>query len=85
MRAGSWGASQGAKIAQSKKRETNTTPTAASGLWRATRGSEMAKADTMNFENLLATLLLLLDARTFGSAGQQDVGSNAQPDNVECG
>jgi hypothetical protein len=25
--------------------ETSTTPTAAKGLWRATRGNEMARAD----------------------------------------
>src|ERR1700740_36286 len=43
--AGSEGASQGAKIAQTKKSATSTTPIAASGLWRATRGSEMAALD----------------------------------------
>jgi hypothetical protein len=43
--AGSCGASHGAKIAQSTKITTSTTPIAASGLWRATRGSEMAVVD----------------------------------------
>src|ERR1700692_471270 len=45
MCAGSCGAIQGAKIAENTKMETNTTPTAANGLWRATRGSEMARVD----------------------------------------
>src|SRR5437588_2787118 len=45
MCAGSCGAIQGAKIAEKTKIDTNTTPTAASGLWRATRGSEMARVD----------------------------------------
>src|SRR5262249_17838489 len=38
--AGSWGASQGAKIAQRTKMITNPTPAAANGLCRATRGRE---------------------------------------------
>src|SRR5467141_3856685 len=45
MWAGSWGAIQGAKIAEKTKMDTNTTPTAAKGLWRAMRGSEMATVD----------------------------------------
>src|SRR5271154_2924373 len=45
MWAGSCGAIQGAKMAAKTKMDTSTTPTAAKGLWRATRGSEMAKAD----------------------------------------
>src|SRR6266404_3963611 len=45
MCAGSWGAIQGAKRAQSTNTATNTTPAAASGLWRARRGSEMAAVD----------------------------------------
>src|ERR1700687_876210 len=45
MCAGSCGAIQGAKIAEKTKMVTKMTPTAASGLWRATRGSEMARAD----------------------------------------
>src|SRR5216684_7877309 len=45
MCAGSCGAIQGAKIAEKTKMDTNTTPTAANGLWRATRGSEMASVD----------------------------------------
>src|ERR1700731_4128315 len=42
---GSRGAIQGAKIAANIKMDTNTSPTAASGLCRATRGSEMARVD----------------------------------------
>src|ERR1700682_6447025 len=45
MCAGSCGAIQGAKIAEKTKMDTNTTPTAANGLWRATRGSEMGGED----------------------------------------
>src|ERR1700731_4802438 len=45
MCAGSCGAIQGAKIAENTKMETSTTPTAAKGLWRATRGSEKARVD----------------------------------------
>src|SRR6266851_7351298 len=45
MCAGSCGAIQGAKIAAKTKMDTSTTPMAANGLWRATRGSEMAKVD----------------------------------------
>src|SRR5208283_4969761 len=45
MCAGSCGAIQGAKIAEKAKMATSTTPTAAKGLWRATRGSEMARVD----------------------------------------
>src|ERR1700736_5163116 len=43
--AGSWGAIQGAKIANSTKIDTNTTPVAARGLWRAGRRDEMAGGD----------------------------------------
>jgi len=39
------GAIQGAKIAENTKMDTNTTPMAANGLWRAMRGSEMAMVD----------------------------------------
>src|SRR5437763_17074111 len=42
MCAGSAGAIQGAKIAQITKNVTNTAPMAASGLRRASRGSDMA-------------------------------------------
>src|SRR5713226_540263 len=45
MWAGSWGAIQGAKRAQRTNTTTDTTPTAANGLWRARRGSEMAAVD----------------------------------------
>lgn len=45
MCAGSCGAIQGAKMADNRKMETKTTPIAASGLWRATRGSEIAMVD----------------------------------------
>src|SRR6266446_6103218 len=45
MCAGSCGAIHGAKMAEKTKIDTNTTPTAASGLWRATRWSEMATVD----------------------------------------
>lgn len=45
MCAGSCGEIQGAKIAEKTKMETSTTPMAASGLWRAMRGSEMARVD----------------------------------------
>ena len=45
MCAGSCGAIQGAKIAENAKMATNTTPMAANGLWRATRGSETARVD----------------------------------------
>src|SRR5437879_13552263 len=45
MCAGSCGAIQGAKIAENTKMETSTTPMAASRLWRAMRGSEMAGVD----------------------------------------
>jgi hypothetical protein len=41
MDAGSRGAIHGAKRAKMTKTITNTTPTAARGLWRAVRGSEM--------------------------------------------
>src|SRR6202051_1195987 len=47
IRAGSCGEIQGANTAEKIKIETNTTPTAASGLCRATRGSEMAKVDIL--------------------------------------
>src|SRR6266852_7930925 len=43
--AGSWGAIQGAKIANSTKIDPNTTPVAARGLWRAARRNEMAAVD----------------------------------------
>jgi len=36
---------QGARIAHSTKIDTNTTPVAARGLWRAARRSEMAAVD----------------------------------------
>src|SRR5882672_10877941 len=45
MKAGSWGAIQGAKRAKATKIRTNTTPVVASGLWRATRWNEMAVVD----------------------------------------
>src|ERR1700688_1752130 len=45
MCAGSCGAIQDAKIAENTKMDTSTTQTAAQGLWRATRGSEMARVD----------------------------------------
>jgi hypothetical protein len=45
MCAGSCGAIKGAKIAEKTKMDTNTTPTAANGLWRAIRGSEIARVD----------------------------------------
>src|SRR6202165_2997668 len=48
MCAGSCGAIQGAKIAAKTKMDTNTPPMAASGLWRATRGSEMAREDMVS-------------------------------------
>src|SRR5450755_3613565 len=47
MCAGSCGAIQGAKIAAKAKRTTRITPIAASGLCRATRGSEMARVDML--------------------------------------
>src|SRR5439155_2217250 len=53
MCAGSWGAIQGAKIAQTTKNVTNTAPIAASGLLRARRGSEMAVVE-MRFTYLLS-------------------------------
>src|SRR5690349_12534613 len=43
--AGSCGASHGAKMAPMTKSMTSTTPIAASELWRARRGSEMAAVD----------------------------------------
>src|ERR1700676_3492580 len=52
MCAGSCGAIQGAKIAEKTKMDTNTTPTAASGLWRAMRGSEMATVDIVDLAHL---------------------------------
>src|SRR6266404_9914946 len=52
MCAGSCGAIQGAKIAEKTKMETRTTPMAASGLWRATRGSEMARVDMDDLAHL---------------------------------
>src|SRR5437868_5119825 len=45
IRAGSCAASQGAKMAPSTKSVTSTTPIAASGLRRATVGSEMVAVD----------------------------------------
>src|SRR5208337_2742102 len=45
MCAGSCGAIHGAKIAAIANTATNTAPTAAKGLCRATRGSEMARVD----------------------------------------
>ena len=45
MYAGSCGAIQGADIAKITKKMTNTAPIAASGLWRAARGSEMERVD----------------------------------------
>src|SRR5919198_6539970 len=45
INAGSCGASQGAKIANTTKIETSTTPVVASGLLRAARRKEMAVAD----------------------------------------
>src|SRR5207253_8623430 len=53
MCAGSCGAIQGAKIAQTTKNVTNTAPIAASGLLRARRGSEMAVVE-MGFTCLLS-------------------------------
>src|SRR2546430_2273717 len=53
MCAGSVGAIQGAKIAQTTKNVTNTAPIAASGLLRARRGSEMAVVE-MRFTYLLS-------------------------------
>ena len=47
MRAGSCGASHGANSAQITKTTTSTAPAAASGLWRARRGSEMAVVDKL--------------------------------------
>src|SRR6202521_6005126 len=52
MCAGSCGAIQGAKIAEKTKMDTSTTPTAANGLWRATRGSEMARMDMDDLAHL---------------------------------
>src|SRR5258708_40356305 len=51
MCAGSCGAIQGAKIAEKTKIDTNTTPTAANGLWRAIRGSEMARVDMGGYDS----------------------------------
>src|SRR5438034_4918612 len=45
MRAGSVGAIHGEKTAQITKKATNTAPIAASGLRRASRGSEMAAVE----------------------------------------
>src|SRR5712692_5097450 len=47
MCAGSCGAIHGANTAQIAKKTTNTTPIAASGLRRVSRGSEMAGADIL--------------------------------------
>ena len=53
--AGSCGEIHGANIAQITKTMTNTAPVAASGLWRAARGSEMERVDT--FLNRITTVL----------------------------
>src|ERR1700721_451101 len=45
MCAGSFGEIHGAQIAAKTKMETSTTPTAASELWRATRGGGMVRGD----------------------------------------
>src|SRR5713101_7519318 len=49
--AGSCGAIHGANTAQIEKKMTNTTPMAASGLRRVSRGSEMAVADNFQCPN----------------------------------
>src|SRR6266849_6465917 len=49
--AGSCGASHGANTAQTVKKTTNTTPIAASGLRRVSRGTEMAIADNSQCAN----------------------------------
>src|SRR5450755_2831472 len=58
MFAGSCGAIQGAEIAEKTKRVTRMTPTAASGLWRAMRGSEMARVDMVSARTGLPYLKL---------------------------
>ena len=62
MCAGSCGDIQGAKIAEKAKMVTRTTPTAASGLRRATRGSEMARVDMVGDD--LATLIYKMRGRS---------------------
>src|SRR6266436_5843190 len=54
--AGSRGAIQGAQRAKITKMTTNTAPVAASGLWRAARGSEMALAGNVLTKNLTMIL-----------------------------
>src|SRR5271166_1890847 len=71
MCAGSCGEIQGAKIAANTKMPTSTTPTAASGLWRAMRGSEMARVD-MDSDSLVVSVAL-----------KQHVSSDAHPHNVQ--
>ena len=66
MWAGSCGATQGANSAQSTNTATNMTPTAASGLWRARRGSEMATADMVKDESVL----LIYKTHLRGNVGQ---------------
>jgi len=86
MCAGSAGAIQGAKIAQTTKNVTNTAPIAASGLLRARRGSEMAGVE------MGVTYLLSFRAQQDGGeatilrsrepcfiAGRQKAGSSTPP------
>src|ERR1039458_7111904 len=55
MCAGSCGAIQGAKIAENANTATKMTPTATKELWRAMRGSEMARVDMVGDD--LASLI----------------------------
>src|SRR5213080_3986263 len=63
MCAGSAGAIQGAKIAQTTKNVTNTAPIAASGLLRARRGSEMAVVANLEAVSLTQKNLFAWDRR----------------------
>src|SRR6266567_8933642 len=63
MCAGSAGAIQGAKIAQTTKNVTNTAPIAASGLLRARRGSEMAVVANPEVVSLTQKNLFAWDRR----------------------
>lgn len=68
MAAGSCGAIQGANRAKITKMTTNTTPVAASGLWRAftatERRNEMAEVDKLAVE--FYSLIILLTATCEG-------------------
>src|SRR5438552_11046082 len=79
IEAGSCGAIQGAKIANSTKIDTNTTPVAARGLWRAARRNEMAAVDIRTKSQKTPRNLYPLSSRTAAKVVSTSAGEFNKP------